>query len=171
MKAYRWDRNIVLVGMPGVGKSTIGVLVAKRLGMPFVDTDISIQAKTGKQLHEIISEHGIEYFKLLEEQYICEINDRNTVIATGGSVIYSERGMRHLKNHGLILWLSLSYENLVERLGDLDARGVIRADGQSLLDLYREREPLYERYADLRVDCDGMNHCELIDRIATRLTG
>lgn len=161
--------NITLIGMPGVGKSTVGVLLAKELGYPFLDTDIVIQSRVGKKLATIIAEHGIRYFKQLEEQFVCELNVARTVIATGGSVVYSERAMRHLKTNGVIVWLHLASEELRERLGDLQARGVVMAAGQTLEQLYRERQPLYASYADLTVDCDRLAPCQVLSRVLAAL--
>lgn len=152
------DRNLVLIGMPGVGKSTLGVLVAKALSAPFLDTDLQIQAEHGKRLHEIIARVGLARFKQVEEEAVCSLAVTGTVIATGGSVIYSDRAMAHLKAHGGVLWLDLSCPLLERRLGDLDERGVVRAPGQTLQDLYDERRPLYERHADVRVVLDGLDH-------------
>jgi len=171
MKSFRGKTNIVLIGMPGVGKSTLGVLLAKRLGCAFVDTDVMIQTRTGQRLHEIISARGIDHFKHLEEECIRELGARETVVATGGSVVYSPSAMESLKSDGCVLWLTLSYENLLKRLGDLDARGVVRGPGQSLLDLYVEREILYRRYADIRISCDDLSHEEVLEMVLDRLSG
>jgi shikimate kinase len=152
------DPNMVLIGMPGVGKSTLGVLAAKELAAPFVDTDLLIQAAHGKRLEEIIRERGLEGFRAVEEAAVCGLNCAGTVIATGGSVVYSAKAMKHLKRHGRILWLDLSIALLEERLGDLDARGVVRAPGQTLQGLYDERKPLYACHAHARLLLDGMNH-------------
>lgn len=159
------DPNMVLIGMPGVGKSTLGVLAAKHMAASFVDTDLVIQATCGKRLEEIIRENGLEGFRAIEEAAVCALNLSGTVIATGGSVVYSVKAMEHLKRHGLILWLDLSCTLLEQRLGDLDARGVVRAPGQTLYELYEERKPLYARHAHARVLLDGMNHDEAIQAV------
>ncbi|MEJ5366264.1 MAG: shikimate kinase [Desulfosoma sp.] len=167
-KAHRLsahDPNLVLIGMPGVGKSTLGVLAAKALAAPFVDTDLVIQATYGKRLEEIIRERGLEGFRAVEEAAVCALNCAGTVIATGGSVVYSPRAMEHLKRHGRILWLDLSCALLEQRLGDLDARGVVRAPGQTLQGLYDERKPLYARHAHARLLLDGMNHDEALQAL------
>ena len=156
------DPNMVLIGMPGVGKSTLGVLAAKELAAPFVDTDLLIQAAHGKRLEEIIRERGLEGFRAAEEAAVCALNCAGTVIATGGSVVYSAKAMEHLRRRGRILWLDLSCALLERRLGDLDARGVVRAPGQTLQGLYDERKPLYARHAHARLLLDGMNHDEAL---------
>lgn len=143
--------NITLIGMPASGKSTIGVLLAKRLGYSFVDVDIVIQEKTGKLLREIIAQEGIEGFLRVEEQVNAELKVRHSVIAPGGSVVYGNRAMAHLKEISQVVYLKLTYEELKRRLGDLMDRGVILKPGMTLEDLYRERCPLYERYADITV--------------------
>lgn len=159
------DPNLVLIGMPGVGKSTLGVLIAKALSAPFLDTDLHIQAEHGKRLHEIIAEAGLAHFKRVEEEAVRNLTAKGTVIATGGSVVYSQRAMAHLKAHGVVLWLDLSCSLLEQRLGDLDARGVVRAPGQTLQGLYEERKPLYQRYADARIPLDGLNHEEAAEAV------
>ncbi len=159
------DPNMVLIGMPGVGKSTLGVLVAKHLAAPFVDTDLIIQAAHGKRLEEIIRQSGLQGFRNIEEAAVCSLNLSGTVIATGGSVVYSAKAMEHLKSHGYVLWLDLSYDLLERRLGDLDARGVVRAPGQTLKALYEERKPLYSRHAHARLLLDGMNHDEAVQAV------
>lgn len=149
--------NVVLIGMPGAGKSTVGVLLAKRLEYDFLDTDIVIQAREGRGLHQIIREEGTERFRALEARYVRETVVSRCVVATGGSVVYDEAAMDHLRAGGRAVFLDLSLTALADRLGDIDARGVTRAPGQTLADLFAEREPLYRRYADLVVSCDGKN--------------
>ena len=144
--------NITLIGMPASGKSTIGVLLAKRLGYSFVDVDIVIQEKTGKLLKEIIAEQGTEGFIQVEEQVNRELDVRRCVIAPGGSVIYGESAMEHLKEISTIVYLKLSYQSVKRRLGNLTDRGVALKDGMTLRDLYHERVPLYEKYADITVE-------------------
>jgi len=151
--------------MPGVGKSTVGVLIAKELASPFVDTDLVIQAAHGKRLQQIIHERGLEGFRAIEEEAVCALQVRGAVIATGGSVVYSARAMDHLKTHGFVVWLDLSCALLEKRLGDLDARGVVRAPGQSLQELYDERKPLYARHAQARVTLDGFTQDEAAQAI------
>lgn len=143
--------NITLIGMPASGKSTIGVLLAKRLGYSFIDGDIVIQEKTGKLLKEIIAEEGLDGFLQIEDQVNRELNVVHTVIAPGGSVIYGEKAMAHLKEISEIVYLKLDFEDVQRRLGDLTDRGVALRDGMTLRQLYEERVPLYERYADITV--------------------
>ena len=150
--------NIVLIGMPGAGKSTLGVVLAKILNKQFLDADLVIQNLHGKTLQTLIDERGAEGFIALENEALCGIEARNTVVATGGSAVYSDEAMAYLTKMGTVVYLEISYESLVERLGDLDERGVVfRGDaGMGLRGLYDERRPLYEDYADLTVDVDGL---------------
>ena len=148
-------KNIVLIGMPGVGKSCIGVVLAKALGMLFIDSDIVIQEKTGKTLSKLISELGIDGFIALEDKINSGIDAENTVIATGGSAVFGENAMRHFKETGTVIYLSIDCDVLSSRLGNLDSRGVVRKKGQELKDIYNERRALYERYADITVHETG----------------
>ncbi len=159
------EKNIILIGMPGVGKSTVGVVLAKRLGYSFVDADLVIQSWEGKLLHEIIEERGVEGFWMLEEAVGESMDVRRTVIATGGSAVYGENAMAHYKQIGTVVYLSLPLEGIRERLGDLTERGVTLRDGQDLDGLYVERQPLYERYADVTVDCEGLSIREIVEQI------
>lgn len=148
--------NIILIGMPGVGKSTVGVILAKVLGMSFIDSDLVIQEKTGKRLKEIISEQGIDGFNAVENQVNSELLVENSVIATGGSAVYGKEAMEHFQGIGTIVYLSIDYGDLIGRLGDLDERGVVHREGQTLQDIYEERVVLYEKYADVTVrEYDG----------------
>lgn len=151
-------KNITLIGMPGVGKSTIGVVLAKVLGYQFLDSDLLIQKQEGRKLHQIISQEGNEGFKIIENRVNASIQAEETVIATGGSVIYCPEAMEHLKSIGTVVYLKLSLEPLSKRLGNLKGRGVLLKEGQTLEDLYRERTPLYEKYADLVIDEIGRAH-------------
>lgn len=158
--------NIILIGMPGAGKSTVGVVLAKKLGYSFVDADLVIQSRAGKLLHELIAERGVEGFWKLEEAVGESIEAVRTVIATGGSAIYGEKAMSHYKTIGTVVYLSLPLEEIRERLGDLTERGVTLRDGQDLEELYAERQPLYEKYADVTVDCKGLSIREIVEKIA-----
>jgi shikimate kinase len=149
-------KNIVLIGMPGVGKSTVGVLLAKRLGYSFLDTDIYMQAREGKSLQELIQQHGITGFCDIEERYTCSISVNTHVIATGGSVVYRHDGMKHLREDGLLVHLDLSLQRLKKRLDDINARGVVIGPGQTLEGLFSERHPLYLKYADITVETDNL---------------
>lgn len=148
-------RNIVLIGMPGAGKSTVGVVLAKTLGMQFVDTDILIQERAGKMLQEILDEDGPDAFKRIEEETILSLHPRHAVIATGGSVVCSGAAMAHLKSGGVVVYLEISYEEMAKRLKNITTRGIVLLPGQSLRGMYDERVPLYEKYADLTVACSG----------------
>lgn len=149
--------NIVLIGMPGVGKSTLGVVLAKELGYEFVDADLLIQKRENRLLKEIIAEDGVDGFLKIENDVNAGIDCHKTVIATGGSVIYGAKAMEHLKEIGTVVYLKLDYETLDSRLGSLNARGVVLKDGQTLKSLYEERVPLYEKYADVIVDEGGLD--------------
>lgn len=146
--------NITLIGMPGAGKSTIGVVLAKVLGYQFLDSDLLIQKQEKRCLSEIIEE-GYKGFKDVENRVNASIEAENTVIATGGSVVYCEEAMEHLKSIGTVVYLKLSLNALSKRLGNLKGRGVLLREGQNLTDLYEERTPLYEKYADIVIDEEG----------------
>ena len=148
--------NITLIGMPGAGKSTIGVVLAKRLGYRFVDTDLLIQEQEGRLLKEIIAEDGLEGFKTIENQVNADLKADRSVIAPGGSVIYCEEAMEHLKTLGPVVYLRVSYEELASRLGDLVDRGVALKEGQGLKELMEERGVQYEKYADYTIDEEGL---------------
>lgn len=149
------SRNIILIGMPGVGKSTVGVVLAKMLGFRFLDSDLVIQERHGRLLYELIEDYGAEGFWELENDVNRSLITDKTVIATGGSAVYGEEAMKHLEQIGIIVYLEISYDELKVRLGDLNRRGVTIKPGQDLKDLYEERCALYEKYAQLTVSCEG----------------
>ena len=151
------NNNIILIGMPGVGKSTLGVVLAKELGFEFVDADLLIQKRENRLLKEIIAEDGVEGFLAIENEVNASIETDKTIIATGGSVIYGSEAMEHLKAIGTVVYLKLDYTTLSSRLGSLRGRGVVLKDGQTLQSLYEERVPLYEKYADVTVDEGGLD--------------
>jgi shikimate kinase len=163
------DKNIVLIGMPGVGKSTVGVLLAKALGRYFLDTDVYMQALQGKPLQEMIDANGLAWFLEAEEDYVLCLDEANAVIATGGSVVYSDQAMQHLGGHGVIVHLDLPVDRIEQRINNLRTRGVVMEKGQTIRSLYDQREPLYRRYADLTIDCRDKNHDELVTEIVQRL--
>ena len=162
--------NVVLIGMPGAGKSTVGVVLAKKLGYRFIDSDLVIQDETGKMLHEIIAEQGTDGFLKVEEEINASLDCHRTVIATGGRVIYGPKAMEHLREIGNVIYLRLSLDAIAERLGDLNERGVVLKDGQTLQDLYHERVPLYEKYADITMDCEQKMIREIVAELAERLS-
>ena len=144
--------NITLIGMPGAGKSSIGVVLAKVLGYQFIDSDLLIQKAEKRTLSEIIADEGTEGFKAIENRVNASIQVENTVIATGGSVIYGKEAMEHLKSIGTVVYLKQNLRVLQRRLRNLKGRGVVLKEGQTLADLYKERTVLYEKYADITVD-------------------
>lgn len=144
--------SIILIGLPSCGKSTIGVILAKRLGYKFIDSDLLIQEKEGKLLHDIIAERGNDGFLALENEVNAAINEENAVIATGGSAVYGKEAMEHFKGLGTVIYLKISFRNMSRRLGDYVHRGVVMRDGQNLYSMYRERCALYEKYADIVID-------------------
>ena len=147
--------NLVLVGMPASGKSTVGVILAKLIGYDFIDTDILIQRAEKKRLSEIIRESGIDEFLKVEERVCASVEADHCVIATGGSVVYSEKAMRHLKKIGHVMYLKTDYETIRKRLGNIRQRGVVLREGQTLRDLFEERVVLYEKYADTVIEEEG----------------
>lgn len=146
--------NVVLIGMPGCGKSTCGVLAAKTLCMDFVDTDLVLQQKEQMPLQMIINAKGNEYFAAAEESAVSSLNVRNAVIATGGSVVYSDKAMAHLGKDALVIYLRISPETMLARISNMDSRGILLRDGETVEAMYEERTALYERYADRTIDCD-----------------
>lgn len=158
-------KNIVFIGMPASGKSTVGVVVAKRLGYKFVDTDLVIQEVEKRLLKEIIAEEGNEGFLRIEDRVNAEIQEERAVISPGGSVVYCENAMRHYKETGMIVYLHTSYETINNRLHNAKNRGVVLKDGQTLKDLYEERTALFERYADLMISEEGRDLEETIEEV------
>ena len=161
--------NLILIGMPGCGKSTVGVVLAKALGMDFIDSDLVIQKVTGQRLSEIIDERGDAGFREVENRVNADLQAENSIIATGGSAVYGEEAMRHLKQIGTVIYLKLSCDAIAERLGDLHERGVSIQPGWTLQDLYNERIPLYEKWADITVDCERMRLREVVGYIRRQL--
>lgn len=157
--------NITLIGMPASGKSTVGVLLAKRLGYSFVDVDIVIQEKEGKLLKEIIAESGDDGFLEVENRTNKELLVSHSVIAPGGSVIYGKEAMKHLKEISIVVYLKLSLNDVMERLGNLVDRGVVLKDGMTLEELYEERVPYYESYADITIDETGLEAGKIVDEL------
>ena len=162
-------KNIVLIGMPGVGKSTAGVVLAKGLGYEFIDADLIIQQQEGKLLREIIAEVGTDGFIEVENRVNSQIEVEKSVIATGGSVVYGKEAMQHLREIGTVVYLKVSYDILEKRLHDIKGRGVVLKDGQDLRGLYEERVPLYEKYADITVCEDNLNVEQTIEKITEQL--
>lgn len=162
--------NIILIGMPGCGKSTVGVVLAKVMGMRFCDTDIVIQEREGRKLQEIIDSEGNDAFLACEERALLSLDVQDTVIATGGSAVYSAAAMEHLHGLGLVVYLQVSAAEIESRLADFAARGVAIKDGMTVRDLYNERIPLYEKYADIVVPSEGIGGIPaVIGRIAEEM--
>lgn len=161
--------NIVLIGMPAAGKSTIGVLLAKTLLKSFVDTDLIIQSRYGCALSDIIEKQGTDAFLQIENDVICSEGYHSSVIATGGSAVYGEEAMEHLKEDGIVVYLELSLGEIERRIGNITTRGVAMKNGDTLSELYDERLPLYSRYADITVNCEGKTAEETVTEIVEKL--
>mgnify|MGYP001432764742 CR=1 FL=1 len=161
--------NIILIGMPSAGKSTIGVILAKVLGYNFIDSDLLIQEQEGELLKDIISRVGIDGYIDIENQVNRDINVDRTVIATGGSVVYCQEAMEHFSETGTIVYIKLKYDTILRRIGNIRQRGVVLREGQTLKELYEERSPLYEKYADIIVDAEGLDVEELMEKIKLEL--
>ncbi len=158
--------NIILTGMPGCGKSTVGVILAKTLGMDFIDTDLIIQLRQKERLQDLVDKYGTERFKQFEEQALLSVTAReNTVIATGGSAVFCEKGMEHLKKNGICVYLEVPCNELVARLKNIKTRGIAAAKGMTVEDIFNERSPYYEKYADIRIACEKQSVEELTAEI------
>ena len=162
-------KSIVLIGMPGVGKSTIGVILAKEIGYQFLDADLLIQEQEGMLLKDIIATKGHDGFLAVENQVNRDVDAKHSVIATGGSAVYCEEAMLHYKDTCQIVYLRCPYEILSKRLGDLKGRGVALKEGQTLLDLYEERSVLYEKYADIIIDEDNKGIEETLELLKEKI--
>lgn len=162
-------RNVILIGMPSCGKSTCGVVLAKTMNKGFVDTDLLIQQKEGMALQEIINRRGNEYFHQVEEKVLCDFEGYNYVVATGGSAIYYEKAIEKFKQNGTVVYLKVSLETVLARLRNIKTRGVTLAKGQTLEDLYHQRIPLYEKYADVVIESEGCSVEDLVEKIIQAL--
>ena len=166
-----WEKgnNIILIGMPGVGKSTIGVILAKIMGYRFVDADIVIQEQEGRLLKDIIAQEGVDGFIKIEDRVNRNLNMKKAVIATGGSAVYGKNAMQNDKETSTIIYLKLDYETLDNRLSDIKGRGVVLRDGQTLKDIYDERTKLYEKYADIIIDEGSLDVEKTVERLLEEL--
>ncbi len=160
-----YHQSLILIGMPGAGKSTLGLLLAKNLAKDFVDTDLLIQLEHRKTLQDILHEKGYQALRDAEEQVLLNAQYPNHIIATGGSAVYSAAGMQHLKQFGPIIFLDVSIEILEQRIHNMDNRGIARPANQTFAEVYAERRPLYLQYADIVIDCNGKNQEQLVDEI------
>ncbi len=163
--------NLVLIGMAGAGKSTVGPLLARMLSYGFVDVDDLIVADQQQSLQELVDRHGPAWFRLLEERILLGLELQRHVIATGGSAVYGEAGMNHLQQNGLVVFLDVPLTVLEARVGDVAGRGLAREEGQTFAQLFAERQPLYHRYADIKIECAGMTLAEICDAIIQVGTG
>lgn len=157
--------NIILIGMPACGKSTVGVVLAKTMGKSFLDTDLLIQEREGDILQNLVDRFGYEHFVKIEEKAIETVNTSNTVIATGGSVVYSPIAMEHMKDLGRVIYLKLPYDVIDERLHNISTRGIAMGEGETLKSLYEKRVPLYEQYADIVIEGEDLNVEEIVVKI------
>ena len=162
--------NLTLIGMPGSGKSTIGVILAKNLGLGFIDTDVLIQINRQKPLQQMMDEHDHLYLRAVEEEEILKINIENHVIATGGSVVYSEKAMSHLHGISKIIFLDVNFEEIKKRIHNFETRGIAKSKNQSFRELFEERQILYKKYAEITVNCNESDQEELALQIARLMT-
>jgi len=161
--------NIILIGMPGSGKSSVGVVLAKALGKDFLDVDLLIQSRESALLQQILNERGVEAFLDVESEVIRSVTCANTVIAPGGSCVCRDDAMEYLRSLGTVVYLELSYPEVVKRIHNLDSRGIALQPGQTLADVYNYRVPRYERYADITIDADGQSLVETIESVKQAL--
>ena len=162
-------KNIILIGMPGAGKSTVGVVLAKILGKDFEDIDLIIQRKEKRRLQNIIDTDGLQKFLEIEENALLDADFNNTVIATGGSAVMSEKGMLNLKKNSIVVYLKLSLEAVTKRIHNLSSRGIAMEKGQTLSDIFEIRKNLYEKYADIVIDCENCSIEQVIEKVRTAL--
>jgi shikimate kinase len=163
------EMNIVLVGMPGAGKSTVGVVLAKRAARGFVDSDLLIEVREGMLLQEILDRSDYLNLRRIEEEILLSLDVRNHVIATGGSAAYSSTAMQHLGNNGAVVFLDVGFEEVVRRVHNLDTRGIACRPGLTLREIYEERRPLYLKWADIRIECGWMGHEAVARRVMQEL--
>jgi shikimate kinase len=157
--------NIILIGMPGAGKSTLGVVLAKALGFDFVDTDLIIQSEQKDKLYRIIQKKGIEKFIEIENKTVASLRVENSVVATGGSVIFGKEAMENLKKLGTVVYLEVEEKEIEKRLSNIKTRGVVMKDGETVEEIYNTRTPLYEKYADITVSCEGLDLEKTVEQI------
>lgn len=162
-------KNIILIGMPGAGKSTIGVLLAKTQLMSFIDTDLLIQGKYSKSLSDIIKEKGTEEFLRIENDVIAENDFENSVVATGGSAVFGEKAMGKLKKDSFTVYLKVDTSELEKRINNIHTRGIAMKEGMALSEIFEERKALYEKYADFTIDCTSLTAEECVDKIAGKV--
>ncbi len=162
-------RSVILIGMPGAGKSTVGVILAKSMGMPFVDTDLLIQQKEGAKLQEIMNAKGADYFLACEQRHILAHDFAGQVVATGGSVVYSDNAMQHLKRFGPIVYLEVSLQELLRRVRNFKTRGIVKTEHETLEEILEHRKQLYETYQDVTVHCDGLHMEEVVAQVMEQL--
>lgn len=162
-------KNIVLIGMPGSGKSTLGVLLAKIAGFSFLDSDLLIQSRVGKKLYRILDEDGADFFKAVENEVNSLLDVTSTVIATGGSVVYGNDAMEHLKKIGTVIYIKVSLNELLKRIDNMATRGIVKSPDETFKELYTERTGLYEKYADIVVECEDSDLNVNVQKIATAL--
>ncbi len=161
--------NISFIGMPAVGKSTVGHLLAKQLGYDFLDSDDLITTGESKSLSQIIAQKGLDAFLAIEEKHVLGIGVKQHVIATGGSVVYKKNAMKHLSRISTIIYLSVNYDTLITRLPDVTSRGVAIPHGKSIQDLYKERTPLYDAWCDIKIDCRALTADEVSQKVLKHL--
>ena len=162
-------QNVVLIGMPGAGKSTIGVILAKQSAHNFVDMDVLIQLEEGRTLQEILDTEGHLGFQKIEERVLLSHHYSKHIIATGGSAVYSEAAMQHLKSNGIAVFLQVALDELLRRLTNLESRGVAVAPGQTFPELYDQRQVLYRKYADVTIDCAHLSQLDISTLICDQL--
>ncbi|WP_152452742.1 shikimate kinase [Microbulbifer sp. THAF38] len=162
-------KSVVLIGMPGAGKSTLGVLLAKELALDFVDTDVLIQAQEGKTLQEIMAESDYLNLRAIEGEVIAAAQLPKHVVSTGGSAVYSAEGMANLREQGTVVFLECSADELRRRIHNYESRGIAKAPGQSFEELFEERQALYRKYADITLSCDGLDLQQALDQLLQKL--
>ena len=167
MRIYK--NNFILIGMPGAGKSTIGKALAAKMQYGFIDSDAIIEENCGKKIAEILFESGKEGFLEIENFTNATLKARNKVIATGGSAVFGNEAMEHFTRIGDIIYLKLSFKEIAKRIDDIELRGIASLEGETLEDIYAKREPLYEKYAQITIDCDGKSVKEIVKELHERL--
>ncbi len=160
-----FSTSLILIGMPGAGKSTLGIMLAKALAKDFVDTDVLIQLQQGKTLQDIVDTHGYLRLREIEEQVLIDTHYPSHIIATGGSAVYSDKAMQHLRHFGQIVFLDVALNELRLRIKDIDTRGLARKPNQNLEELYNERRELYQKYASITINCTGKSQENILAEI------